>query len=116
MSFLKQPKSFAEAENFARLTDAVNRSPGSNVPFHSSKSYQQEQRIKELEGQVNLLISLTTQKKPATQPLNSLDGENANFVQNLVPQSKFQPPPACFGSEKRYQSNKLQAARYHRCL
>ena len=72
---LKQPKNFAEAENFARLTDAVKRTPGFTSSSPSAKLPQQEQRIKELKGQVNLLILLATHKKAATQPFAPICGE-----------------------------------------
>ena len=72
---LKQPKSFAEAENYARLTDAVNRTPASSPMSCAPGLSQQDKRIKELEGQVNLLVSLATQQKLPSQPLNSIFGE-----------------------------------------
>ena len=49
---VKQPKSFAEAENYARLTDAINQAPGSRPCSWAPGSSQQHQRIKELEGQL----------------------------------------------------------------
>ena len=86
---LKQPKNFAEAENFARLTDAVKRTPGLTSSSPSAKLPQQEQRIKELEGQVNLLISLATQKKAATQPIAPICGETINTIGNPIPDQRY---------------------------
>ena len=51
---LNQPKTFAEAENLARLKDSV----GKTLPPTFSAQTVQDRRIKELEGQVNLLLSL----------------------------------------------------------
>ena len=55
---LNQPKTFAEAENLARLRDSVSKTSVHDTPHMSPSIAPQEQRIKELEGQVNLLFSL----------------------------------------------------------
>ena len=57
---LGQPKAFAEAENLARLRNAVIRASGVSSPLTASqdKNALQERKIKELEGQVDLLMSI----------------------------------------------------------
>ncbi len=62
---LNQPKSFAEADNLARLRNAVNISGGTTSHLGNAQGVAQAQRIKELEGQVNLLMSLASQKEGA---------------------------------------------------
>ena len=62
---LSQPKSFAEAENLARLREAVSKT--SSSPFSGAQSVLHEQRLKELENNVNLLVSLAAQKKGQIQ-------------------------------------------------
>ena len=59
---LNQPKSFAEADNLARLRDAVSKSSREATPSNAVANSVQEQRIKELESQVNLLVSLAAVK------------------------------------------------------
>ena len=60
---LNQPNSFAEAENLARLREAVSRNSGISNQLPAPQSMLQEQRIKELEHHVNLLVSLAGQNK-----------------------------------------------------
>ena len=99
---LNQPKTFAEAENLARLRDAVLKASGVSSSFAAASQNQfQEKKIKELEGQVNLLMSLASHKKETTQaplPVNVLTNEitskNPFATQNAVfsaPQQVFQP-------------------------
>ena len=61
---LGQPKTFAAAENLARLRSAVKRASGvpSSLTASQDKNALQEQKIKELEGQVNLLMSIAAKK------------------------------------------------------
>ena len=56
---LNQPDSFEKAESLARLRDAVIK----NTPDMRNSSPFQDQRIKELEGQVNLLMSSMLAKR-----------------------------------------------------
>ena len=73
---LNQPKTFSEAENLARLRDAVYKSSGPSLLATPSPS-NQDQRIKELEGQVNLLLSLATTSKSSNQPnLHAISSES----------------------------------------
>ena len=65
---LNQPDSFAEAENLARLREAVSKNSGVSSSLTAVQSTLQEQRIKELEGHVSLLVSLAGQKKSGMQP------------------------------------------------
>ena len=70
---LNQPKTFAEAENLARLRDSVTKSsPGNSLAAAASTNFAQNQRIQELEGQVNLLFSLASKKK-ASEPVHALN-------------------------------------------
>ena len=64
---LNQPKSFAEAENLARLREAVSRNSGGSSSLATAHSIQ-EQRIKELESNVSLLVSLAAQQKSNMLP------------------------------------------------
>ena len=60
---LNQPDSFAKAENLARLREVVM----TNDWWTTARSnILQDQRIKELEGQVDLLVSLTSKSKSAS--------------------------------------------------
>ena len=88
---LNQPKTFTEAENLARLRDAVSKSFGPTVP----QTISQDQRIKELEGQVNILLALASNKR--TGQLNALDqidyGNNlggGTYGNHVANQSSFQ--------------------------
>ena len=69
---LNQPKTFAEAENLAHLRDAVLKASGP-ASLNTIGQSHQDQRIKELEGQVNLLLSLATKDKSSNQqPLHAI--------------------------------------------
>ena len=58
---LNQPETFAKAENLARLREAMMSNDSlTNVRTNIS----QDHRIKELEGQVDLLVSLAANSKP----------------------------------------------------
>ena len=58
---LNQPETLAKAENLARLREAVM----SNDSLTNARtSISQDHRIKELEGQVDSLVSLATKSKP----------------------------------------------------
>lgn len=75
---LNQPTSFAEAENLARLKDAVSLPNASGIFTATNPPQNNERRIKELEGQVNLLISsLATKNK--TEPVNLVYHDNPEF-------------------------------------
>ena len=79
---LNQPKTFADADNLARLRDAVSSNSGGRTSLPAAQSVLQDQRIKELEGQVNLLISLAAQKKPLTvssPPVHALSFEHSGL-------------------------------------
>ena len=81
---LNQPKSFSEAENLARLRDAVSKSSGVNSLPVTGPTVQ-DQRIKQLEGQVNLLLSLTSERQHSTQ-------QSVHAISpGLIPQA----PPIC---------------------
>ena len=71
---LNQPDSFEKAESLARLRDAVIK----NTPDMRNSSPFQDQRIKELEGQVNLLMSSMSAKRLPTQalPVQAVGFEN----------------------------------------
>ena len=83
---LNQPKSFAEAENLARLRHAVANSTGfSNSATATAQSASQEQKIKELEGQVNLLMTLAAQKKDpsfSAKPVQAFEAKTPLVVKN----------------------------------
>ena len=79
---LNQPKSFSEAENFARLRDAVSKSSRVNTLPITGPTVQ-DQRIKQVEGQVNLLVFLTSERQHSTQ----------QFVHAISPGLIPQAPP-----------------------
>ena len=60
---LNQPDTFTKAENLARLRDAVTKSSSVHGSLIVARDISQENRIKELEGQVNLLVSMASQSK-----------------------------------------------------
>ena len=60
---LNQPDTFAKAENLARLRDAVMKNSSVHDSLTVARNISQENRIKELEGQVNLLVSMASQSK-----------------------------------------------------
>ena len=74
---LNQPDSFAKAENLARLRKAVMN----NDSLTSAQSnVMQDQRIKELKGQVDLLVSLASKSKLAPNtPMPSVHAVSANY-------------------------------------
>ena len=69
---LNQPKTFAEADNLARLRSAVFSTSVSENLLPSLGNTLQEQRIKELEGQVNLLMTYASQKQQQ-KPVHAID-------------------------------------------
>ena len=81
---LNQPKSFAEAENLARLRNAVGNSTGfSNTATATAQAVSQEQKIKELEGQVNLLMTLAAQRKDpnfSAKPVQAFEAKTPSVV------------------------------------
>ena len=91
---LNQPTSFADAEKLARLREAVSKTSGVNSVSASNQTVQ-EQRIKELEGQVKLLMSLATtqasSKPPSLNCVASEMSQNAPF--NLTSQTES---PVCY--------------------
>ena len=92
---LNQPKAFAEAENLARLRDSVSKTSAHTFPLAPPSVPAQEQHIKELEGQVNLLFSLAN--KTPHQDVAQLDALSANNTsvtpsQAANPSSDFQGP------------------------
>ena len=119
---LNQPKTFAEAENLARLRDSVSKSFGQTVSTPST----QEQRIKELEGQVNLLLELTSPRRsnPSSSgpSLNALDPQNTfqshpanittqgthNFIEDRLQNLKFDLIAAM---DQRFANNRVQQSR-----
>ena len=68
----------------------MKRNPGFTSFSPSLKLPQQEQRIKELEGQVNLLISFATHKKAAAQPIAPIGGETINTIGNPNADQQYQ--------------------------
>ena len=84
---LNQPKTFVDADNLACLCDAVSTNSGACTSLHAAQSVLQDQRIKEIEGQVNLLISLTAQKKSLTvssPPVHALSFENSMQISFIL--------------------------------
>ena len=74
---LNQPDSFAKAENLARLREAVMNN---NSLTSARSNVMQDQRIKELEGQVDLLVSLASKSKLAPNtPMPSVHAVSANY-------------------------------------
>ena len=89
---LNQPKTFAEAEHLARLRDSVSKTSAHTFPLAPPSVPAQEQRIKELEGQVNLLFSLAN--KTPHQDAAQLDALSANNT--LVTPSQAANPSGDF--------------------
>ena len=98
---LNQPKTFAEAENLAHLRDSVSKTSAYDTPQMSPSIAPQEQRIKELEGQVNLLFSLAnksassefahshavnTTPNPASAPIHAINplAEMQTFKNEII--------------------------------
>ena len=78
---LNQPTSFTEVEKLARLREAVSKTSGVNSVTASNQSAQ-EQRIKELEGQVKLLMSLASPQSSSKPPsLNCIGSDNPEYYQ-----------------------------------
>ena len=75
---LNQPKSFAEADNLVRLRTAV-LSTSVSENQNGENVFQQEQRIKELEGQVNLLLTFQKQQPKPAHALDSSFEANCPF-------------------------------------
>ena len=71
---LNQPKSLAEAENLAHLREAVSRNSGVSSSLATAHLIQ-EQRIKELESNMGLLVSLAAQQKSSMLPPVSSFGD-----------------------------------------
>ena len=118
---LNQPKSFAEADNLARLRNAVNFSAGGQMPVANDFDTAQTRRIKELEGQVNLLMSLASQKeslRSTPQPVQAIDSSvaaqadakalNNPFLPLSVPEAMPPPPSTYF--EMQHLRNDIIAA------
>ncbi len=84
---LNQPTSFAEAENFARLKDAVSVPNASGTFTSTNHPQSDEKRIRELEGQVNLLMSSLVDKNKTsgfkTEPVNLVSYERPEMKDNL---------------------------------
>ena len=76
---LSQPTTFTKAENLACLRNAVKCASGVSSPLTASqdKNTPQEQKIKELEGQGNLLMSIaaknTKQCTNLPKPIQALE-------------------------------------------
>ena len=83
---LNQPDTFAKAENLARLRDAVTRNSSVRDSLTVARNISQENRIKELEGQVSLLVSMASQSKSqkvSVQPIQAIaSGISADFSVN----------------------------------
>ena len=92
---LNQPKTFAEAENLARLRDSVSKTGVSSSSLPASKTLQ-DQRIKELEGQVNLLLSLATEKKNQTPKSPAVQAVSAQKVVSRRSTNPFTPEEIAF--------------------
>ena len=76
---LGQPKTFAEAESLACLRNTVKSASGISSPLVTSqeKAAQQEKQVKELEGQVTLVMSITAKSNEKqvslSKPVQALD-------------------------------------------
>ena len=80
-----QPKSFTEAENLARLREAVSRNSGLSNQLPAPQSMLQEQRIKELEHHVNLLVSLAGQNKGnMVPPVSTFDQKQSRTTNSSM--------------------------------
>ena len=107
---LGQPKTFAKAENLARLRNAVkNASVVSSVlATPQDKTALQEKRTKELEGQVNLLMTIAAKSSD----------KQASLAQPIQAAPKIQsspflpdhPPPVPLVSEIQLLQSELIAA------
>lgn len=78
---LNQPTSFTEAEKLARLREAVTGTSEVNSVTVSNPTVH-EQRIKELEGQVKLLLSLASNQTSSKAP--SLNSTTSDVPRNLL--------------------------------
>ena len=102
---LNQPTTFAEAEKLARLRDAVSKISGVNAVAASGQTAQ-EHRIKELGGQVHLLLSLASNKNsPNPPPLNAITGDISHNLQDFI--SQHENNVSYFGDGK----NEIQQAK-----
>ncbi len=87
---LNQPQTFSEAENLARLREAVSKSTGASPSQAPQSNSFQDQRIKELEGQVSLLMSLANTNKESALPVQSMSHDfrqepaTSSDIQTLV--------------------------------
>ncbi len=113
---LNQPETFAEAENLARLRDAVSKSGKVSNQNTAIQNSVQEQRIKELESQVNLLVSLAAQKTTSnsvSQPVQAIAASNfdSEISKNpfLLPSAPERPATNPFKAETNSHDNCLKA-------
>ena len=106
---LSQPDTFAKAENLARLRDAVMKNSGVSGSVVVAQNLSQEAKIKELEGQVNLLMSLASQKKDFSanpKPVQAMSQFYSDQAQSQ--ESYFQPKTS--NSELASMKNEILAA------
>ena len=92
---LNQPKTFADAENLARLRDSVSKTSAPSFPQMPSSIPPQEQRIKELEGQVNLLFSIANKNACLEMPQSHIVSAAPNPATNntvSAPMHSINPP------------------------
>ena len=96
---LNQPTSFTEAEKLARLRKAVTSTSEVNSVTASSPTVH-EQRIKELEGQVKLLLSLASNQTSSKPPfLNSITSDvPRNLLHDVPPPLESQGDYLAMGS------------------
>ena len=97
---LNQPDAFAKAENLARLRDAVTRNSSVRDSLTVARNISQENRIKELEGQVNLLVSMASQskrKKVSVQTIKAIaSGISADSTRTHLSMKVCRPMPLQF--------------------
>ena len=78
---LNQPTSFSEAKKLAQLREVVSKTSGIKS-VTASNQFAQDQRIKELEGQVKLLMSLATpQSSSKSTSLSCIASDNSEYYQ-----------------------------------
>ena len=96
---LNQPTSFTEAEKLARLREAVTSTSEENSVTASSPTVH-EQRIKELKGQVKLLLSLASNQTSSKLPsLNSITSDvPRNLLHDVPPPLESQGDYLAIGS------------------
>ena len=117
---LNQPKTYAEAVNLARLRDSVSKTSACDTPQMSPSIAPQEQRIKELEGQVILLFSLanessssefvhshaiSTTPNPASAPIQAINPleEMQAFKNDIIAAIRTELTEANRGNNNTYQ-------------